>query len=90
MSTTTVHVSSFPTKAPRGARWAAAAFAAVWNALMTTGHRRAERELLAAARAMDVRSPELAQELRAAAHRAGENLAEDLRFGARLAGRSHD
>jgi hypothetical protein len=90
MSTITVQTRPLPTEAPRGARWAAAAFAAVWNALVTVGHRRAQRDMLATARAMELNSPALAQELRAAAARAGENLADDLRFGARLAGRSQD
>lgn len=88
MSTYTVQTRALMTEAPRGARWAAAAFAAVWNALVTVGHRRAQRDLLVTARAMDEHSPALAQELRAAAARAGENLADDLLFGARLAGRS--
>lgn len=91
MSTTyTVQTRALPTEAPRGARWAAAAFAAMWNALVAVGHRRAQRDLLATARAMELHAPSLAHELRAAAACAGENLAEDLRFGARLAGRGRD
>lgn len=91
MSTTiTVQTRALKTEAPRGARWAAAAAAAVWNALVTVGHRRAQRDLLATARAMETHSPALAQELREAAARAGENLVADLSFGARLAGRGQD
>lgn len=86
MSTYTVQAPSLPT-APRGARWAAAAAASLWKALVTIGHRRAQHELLSRAGAMDAYSPQLAQELRMAARHIESTLAEDLHFGDRLAGR---
>lgn len=79
MPTYTVQARPMSTVAPRGARWGGVVAAAVWNALVSVGHHRARRDVLAAARAMDAKSPRMAQELR-----------EDLRFGDRLAGRDHD
>ena len=70
MTATTLRLSDGTTvPVPRGAVWAADAFAALWKALERYGEMRARRALAEAARRYDGTDPSLAADLRAALKR---------------------
>ena len=54
---------------PRGARWAADVFTAIWDALERSGEARARRALMEAAARYEESEPGLAADLRAALKR---------------------